>query len=559
MPVDPTISLHVRGGDKGTMDPGYMPSANALNPMGQMSDVLGVVQKMNEVKQFNQVFSARQKAGEILASAPDLETAVKTLAQDPLTATFAPEAGANAMATNRALLDYSGERGKQGREAFDNMIHKLPAVLQDPGQWNGLEKSSLELASPAIRPQLMKSFQNLRDAITHGVETDPETGLPTEAGKKMMAQNLSGWITAAGAGDTIPKILEQPGQIDVGNKIQPVTVAPAQGGPAWLGGKAPGTVTPVTGNALTKGLAPQIAPQNGVRVGEGTGNAQPAQTPQPVATATPSTPSFFGSPLFDEKTEMKPPSALKYDVSGNPSGLEGNRAHELMDAHSKEDLARFRSAQDTEAQLADVGHDIESLAKGGGFLSPGAGGEVRTQVAKFGKMVEDLTGTKLGVDVDKIANAEDLMKATNRMTLDFLNSKLGNQREAAETIKNMTDKGMPGINNTLLGSRLMIGMIGALNQRTKDSYAWDDEWAGRNNGDLRGAAKSFDTKYNSKLYINKALSDLGMNEQGFTPDKSGRAALQRAVDDGLLTLKQAEVIRQNKGRIPDNLPKAEEQ
>jgi len=59
------------------------------------------------------------------------------------------------------------------------------------------------------------------------------------------------------------------------------------------------------------------------------------------------------------------------------------------------------------------------------------------------------------------AAGEDIIKNTQRMGINTLQTMLGSQREAAETIKNMTEKGVPGLDNSVMGFKVVSASIKA--------------------------------------------------------------------------------------------------
>lgn len=567
MAVDPNISLDVTGGGTGMSQPGQVPQFNPLQTVGNIAEVQS---RLNAVRLFQAEMAAKQRAGQILSAAPDLDTGIAALQRDPQTAAFAPQIAASAASTRATMIAAAGQLQQQGHDAFTNMVKQLPAVIQDESQWGPLVDSSLKLASPAIRDSLKQSFDRLHQGLTDGLSDDP-----TEAANQKV-QRLTGWAVANGAGDAIPQILGKYVPTQVGNRIVPVWQAPPQGAP----GGAPGALGQGPGS-VEVGISPQITNQEGVAFGGtpggGGGSASagqnklalpaPAQTAaaaprattaapvkptqvQPVAKPVGAASAFDGAPLFDASTPMVAPRAGVSTIAGNPAGLEGENAKNLMDQFSKDGNLAYKNAIVTKGQLAEVNNNLDTMARGGGLMVPGTAADFRTSLGKLITTFANITGTQPGVDPMKVAAAEDLNKLTQRMGINYLQTQLGSQREAAETIRNITDKAIPGINNSLMGGKVLTSMIGALNDRSIDQYNWQTEWAARNHGDLRGADQAFSQAHPAEQYINKALANLGMTQRGF----ASKAALQDALNRGLLTPEQAEVIRRNKGSIPDNLP-----
>lgn len=563
MAVDPGISLDVVGGNTGMMQPsgGLQPA----NPLAMAQSVANTQQAVVAARIAQVKFAAQQRAGEILASAPDMQTGLASLQKDPLTAAFAPEIAQSAAGTYGSILESQGKIQSQGRDAFEDFMKKFPVLIKNRDQWDAAVKTSLQLASPAVRGNLAKSFDMMRDAIDL---ENPDGSAPTPEQK---TQRLTGWAIANGAAPAVQAIVGPNAQVNLGNRVVLGRAAGLQGGP---NGEAPGSF--LSGNALVPGTAPGYQDQNALRVGPigpGTGGGPPGgsqakavQPAKPVAVAGPAGPqapspgqgqiAADGKPLLLAPDQMlAPQTSGPKNLAGNPTGLAGSQAAQLMKDFSTEGTHIYSNAVLTRAQLQEMGNDIDTMAKGGGFLVPGTAADFRVGLGKFAKMIGDVTGTDLGVDANKIASAEDMMKATQRMGITYLNTALGSQREAAETIKNITEKGVPGINNTYMGSKMLVSMIGALNDRVIDQYNWQTKWANdpRNNGNLTGALQKFNESHPADGYIDAALARLGMNRDGFTSP----AAVQKALDEGLITVDQANAIRKARGKIPSDMPKGQ--
>jgi len=130
---------------------------------------------------------------------------------------------------------------------------------------------------------------------------------------------------------------------------------------------------------------------------------------------------------------------------------------------------------------------------------------------------------------------------------------LGTQREAAETIKNITTKGTPSINNSYLGAKLIIESNRMAAQRLIDEHDFRNAWMAdpRNKGNLQGADVAFNNKFPASSYMNKVLEEFGLDGAG--KFRSPEAILS-AYSRGLLTPNQAkDLVRR---QFPDFNPSA---
>ena len=132
MPVDPSISLDVTGGSSGPMQPGNSASAN---PLAAASSYAGIAQQMNQLKLFNATMAARQKAGQIMASAPDAATGQSLLSQDPEVTKYLPELPAQIGSGLNQLQQLRGQIQVQTGDAFNRVTSVLPAGLADRSGW----------------------------------------------------------------------------------------------------------------------------------------------------------------------------------------------------------------------------------------------------------------------------------------------------------------------------------------------------------------------------------------------------------------------------------------
>lgn len=535
MPVDPSISLGVIGGGKGMMQ---VPAGggNAISPLETASAVAGTIERLNQIKLFNAQFGARQKAGQILAQAPDIMTGIKILQSDPETSAFAPELAASAITTQNSILEAGAREQGQGFDAFSNVLKGLPAVIKDPGQWDTLKNTSLELASPAIRQRLAKSMGYLKDSLD-------------SAPPEKRNQLLVGWATAGGFGDAARSALGVNKAVNIGGQTQFGVEAPVEGGP---GGEAPGSFTPA--NALTNTLPPQIAGQGGVQVGGGGGAAAPTGNPlvpvapqaKPVSAAepaaAPSSPlAGDGKPLFPKDFKINSQTSSPGYVGGK-TPQQALQSTKLMENFTTDGHKEYKNAQTALGLLDEMDENFDTMERSGGFTKPGAGADQRIQLGKVMNMVSDLFGGKPVVSPSGTAAAEDLVKGTKRMGANLTNQLFGTQREAAQTIENIT-KAVPGIENTYLGGKLITSLIRASVKRSMDEYEFHNQYQNKTKGDLTGADIAFSNEHPMIGFIKPVLESFGMTGEGF----KNKGALKNAVLKGWLTPQQATTVAKQQG------------
>lgn len=519
-------------------------------------NIFDTMKSINEIKLFNQVNSAKRKFGQIMATSPTPQAGIESAMQDPEVAGFIPDFVQSMAGAKNTMQEYLGKKQQQTGDAFTSIISVLPSGMVDPKMPKvALAEKLRNIPDPEIRAVVGESGNNLVDYLTYNLPADPEEA------RKEYANRVTAMGFATNTGDTMAKFWAQPEITDLGNRKQPILRAP--GIPTIIPGQTPGGVA-LSGNPLIPGNAPGYVGQDAMAVpaggpgmagGNGLGFTQPGKSvakPTAGAAAAPPAPSASGTmesslgiPLYTPETDMPAAPALKRDVSGRVAGAQAAQVREYMDDFVKRGKAQFESAQGLKGQIAEMSHSYDVMADGGGWQAPGSGAELRLALGKLKTTLQTITGEEPDEDTKKVAFGEDFNKATQRMAANLLNTMYGQQREAAETIRNITDKGVPGITNSLMGGKVILGLLDAATNRSIEQYQWTNEWANRHDGDLRNADIEFNKRFPAKMYIDKALADMGVDEKG----AMSPAAIEKAHAKGLFTDEQARSLLANKGKI----------
>lgn len=525
------------------------------NPMALAESFAEIQNKLNQAKLFKEEFAAKQRFGEIMASAPDLDTAIVEAYKDPSVSGFALPLIQQATGTRNVIIDNMGKLAGQRKDAFGQFLSNVVNLAQDPsdGNWAAAKGTSLELATPESRSSLRTNMDHFQKAMNFGLSDDPETR------QNQIVQRFTGWATAAGIGDKMGLILGAPAEVDMGGRTEFGLRAPVQGGPEWLGGQAPGSFLP--GNALMKNRAPGVYEPGGVEMGPGpiggpgsggvSGNqlgagpgpgmaGGPAGGPGPAAIPDPG-PSALragdGTPLMpaDLSRWLPKPSA---GYIGGKSTSELEQVKRLGDRFTTDDRDEYRAAQAASAMLREmeVGYDV--LNAEGGFQSTGAGGRLRNDVARLVTTVEQMVGSdKYSFDPYKTSTAEQFNKNVTRLGFALVNNSFGAQREAATVIMNAIEA-VPGLSNTYLGGKMLVNSLQSTSKRAQDEYEFKQIWANQRDGDLRGADTAFQEAHPAELYKEQMMARFGLPQGGWKT----LAELQEAVKQGLVSETDAEVL-----------------
>ena len=254
MPIDPQISL------------GVTPIAPPANPLGAIGGYADLQDKLNQLTLFRQTFAARQKAGQILASAPDMETGLQGLMKDPLTAPFSGEIINQARQGMLAQVQLQGEQQKQATDGLGAIIKGMSVGVSSPSMVGPSIDATMKTLSQSAQTRDGPAVDSLKSALTDGLPSDPAAAR-AEFTKRMAALSLAGGVTEdtvrAQSGTMKPQVIQTTDA--TGAVSSRVVGGPAAGGSADLGqGGAPPTA-PAGSNTLAPGLPPgtlSVGPSN---------------------------------------------------------------------------------------------------------------------------------------------------------------------------------------------------------------------------------------------------------------------------------------------------------
>jgi hypothetical protein len=544
---------------------GVNPPAPPPNPLGTVGAFAQIQNQLNQNRLFQQTFAAKQQAGQIISSAPDLETGLTNLYKNPSTAAFAPEIVNNVRQSQLTLTQMQGIQQTQANTGLELLMKSIASTAGNPSMLPSAIQRGMATLPPGVRDQVAGIMPATVAAILpSGAGNDPSQW--TQAQNAQYTKNLAALAATGGlTPDTWSLAAGKPTVLSQGNQLTPGLTSLSTGAVTPSGGSfgvgAPAGYQSINGVPVA---APAVSAGGGSGLGQGTGgpapgpagnpstgplgnvlanaNANvPGETPQPSGGASGASLAGDGKPLIPPGLSMVSPSA--------GTGLGGVRVltqgqsdinKALISDYNDEGLKAFKGAQQSQASLQYLDAGFDNLVKGGGFLTPGAAEGFRGDFAKTINTLAQMTGKPPPFDPTKVASIEDMTKETTRMGVAVTNSMLGQQREAAQTIVNMTSS-VPGISNTYMGGKVVISGIQATMQRLVDERNFSNAWQQANQGNLTGAAEAFNQAHPAVDYARGALGKFGMTEGGFqTP-----AAIKAAVGQGYLTPSQAKSLAQS--------------
>lgn len=519
-----------------------------------MPDMFGTMEKMANVRQlmnqnaiFQQTFQAKQRAGQIMATAPSVEEGLKRLQADPLTASFAPELMNSYRQLDLTNTQVQGAQQEMYRSGFHELMKAMPSAYTDMASF----QKNLALRLGTLSPMTQQYFKN--SGIVSGILSALFDDLPADPTLRAAEYSKRYNAMMLGADYNPEAINAQTGknaQIDLGDRVQPTREIPT----ALGGGQVP------VGPAIPKtGVAPQVTnvggtplilggpgggasndnnalgvtqPAGGASAGTGTGGNSPAGN---AGDGTPVVPPGFaitGAPVQGK------PSAT------NPTGMpvlseeEKTLSAEMAKMYGEGGLKTYQGAQTTMGMLRQMDSDLDNMISSGGLGVPGTAAKARLMLENAANTVASITGKKPPFDPSQVASAENFIKAMTTMRLSVLNTMLGTQREAAQTISSMGEA-VPNINNSYLGAKMLVETFRQMSQRVMDERAFDNWYMQQTRGNLTGAEEAFNKLHPAQEYAKQALDKFGMDTSGKFKDPQ---TVLRYISQGYLTKDQGNKI-----------------
>lgn len=209
----------------------YGGGAVGQSPLEMFGQVARIQNELNQNRLFQMEMAGRQRYGEIVANAPDLETGLNTALRDPIAGAFAANLSANLRQAQLAMTQMHGEIQRQATSGWDAVGQVMPAIMNDPNMTReraqGLIDAKLGLLSPEARARVGPNISSVQDWIWDGNPTPQERN-----------QRIAGALGAFGmgpadardwAGTVRPEVTWQPGY--PGGAPGPFQVGGAPGAP----------------------------------------------------------------------------------------------------------------------------------------------------------------------------------------------------------------------------------------------------------------------------------------------------------------------------------------
>lgn len=160
-----------------------------------------------------------------------------------------------------------------------------------------------------------------------------------------------------------------------------------------------------------------------------------------------------------------------------------------------------QAANDTMLQLDALRNSAAQLPSSG-FLVPGQWETQRADIAKSLNTLSSMTGTPLNFKPETIASIEEMNKLTTQFGFNLAKT---TGSDVAASVVTQGIGAVPSIENTPQGFKAITGLIQAGLNRTRDYYAFLNNWARTYGGDLTGATDYFNQVAPPSVYAEAAI------------------------------------------------------
>ncbi len=495
---EPLPALQIRGaGEAG---------GAAASPLDMVSKFATIQNALNQNRLFQQTFMARQQAGQIIASAPDLDTGLQNLFKNPTVAPFAGEFANTVRQMQSTMADIATKKQALTQSGLSYTLHGLASSLADPSTLEANLKAGLSTVDPMAAPGASSAVGSVVSSLGHGLPSDPA------AARALYNARLVGTLLSSGhTPETIKAITGEPVTVAgtdpaTGLRTEQGAVrAPAFaggglqiGGGGVVGGMSPGEAIATHPGPLSPTLQPQTVTGGDIFRGgvPGLGGSMPGQehgSPNSLAPAPGNTPTATR------------PGAATAPAPGQTKAIEG-----AAQSYTEEGRKTYDAAVTGLASVQYMDRAFDELSRGGGWETPGTAVNGRLGIAKGINTLAQVFGadpTKLPFDSGKVATWEEFNKETQRATLQLVNQMFGAQRESQMVVQGAA-RAIPAAENTPLGGKLVLKSLEQTMLREVDRRNFETNWWQSHSGNLIGANEAFNSQYKPQLYSQRAISTI---------------------------------------------------
>lgn len=545
----------------------------AANPLGMAGTIMQMQQMQNQNKLFQQEFQAKQAIGQIMSTAPDIDTGLRQVSQSPYAAFAGPAVAAyrsaeqmqSAIALQKAQTQ--GALMEQYQKGAAGVSQALLPAMADPAAM--IDKQMAQAASiypKEMQPQIKSYLDSVKKATMAGV--DPKDPGAKDKMRKNLAAQLTGVVpmeqlygttlsTDEGTGTRISRV---PPAWNPDQTPQTLAVVPK----GQLGGVneetglvrrslSPEQLANPTGTSLPMMAASAAPGANALGVpgpsatasASGAGPAATAATAAPAPAPT-SPYSFAGGSMTPDMIQPSVTGTGLNAYSGQvvpaPTKAQKDQEQKLSDDYTGPGAQKAEAARQALSQLTIAKADIDQMVKDG--IKPGTGTPMLVEMIKAGNRFLQLTDPSGKSSLPETASAEDAMKQLGRLSLSSSKTLINNPQIAAESLQKAIEAN-PSLSNSELGLKLVLSGVQSDLQRELDKRQFLTAWKNdpRNQGLLGNAEETFNKQFPPEKYADAVLKQHGMIMKNGELRFGSADSLVQAVRDGTLTPEQAKAIR----------------
>ena len=159
---DPTIPMGVT-----------TPDTHPGNALGAVNDIVGLQKTLTDLQVTRMTLAAKQKAGQIMATAPSLDEGIAALHADPSVAGFVPDIISTLQGVSSAQTAQAGERQTQAGSGLTAVLSGLLPALNDPTTFDASVAARMKTLSPSAAAAVASAMPSIKASLFDGLSKDP--------------------------------------------------------------------------------------------------------------------------------------------------------------------------------------------------------------------------------------------------------------------------------------------------------------------------------------------------------------------------------------------------
>jgi len=352
------------------------------NPLGMMKTMAETQNALIQAQTNRQILAARQKFGQIIATAPSYDAGIAAARLDPSISAFVPDLLGSLASTQQTRVATQGAEQDQGLQALHAVGQAFGAGATDPGLIEGQVTATLGALNPQSREVAVKAGKALAASVTANLPPQQEGESEADYAARLDAavkKRSAGIAVANGYSPT--NIYAQTGAVPPSVEFAPTAPGGAQE-PLKVGG------------AMTE--APAVERLN-----------KPAPKSDPAANVAPA-----AAPNVDGSALQPPIQGITPKESAQQTALGTSGASGIQSAISKGNV------YPTLKTLNALGDALDKFQAGGGAAERGSAAQFLQLLQHVGLHISDETINKVGNE--SLADTQTFQNIVQPLMMGFL-------------------------------------------------------------------------------------------------------------------------------------------